>query len=425
MAPKPAPIIFSYERFESFLLPVYMAFGSGACHEVSCSGPFDLVALAKSLAPFIIRSEFSVLGGDADFRRDRFLFKLRSGASSSEIAKPGTTNATTATNGPRYVTPIDPTTIHRREPRSAKANEPQSEEASGTNETSSTELTSQPTDPSIYQLRGDDPQGLFCLYMAKASKPPMDVFLSWLNGEQNHELNEFEQREFKANALKRIEASKLFQKIAFQIREGLPQYDFQKHGFQIHSYGNPILIARWGTFTRRSLGLVIVNNYFLPMEPEAAKALVQQLGTTRKITLKGLATILGGLEHTTDGYDTGYLIQVQIDESNLLELSNKKHEPDIREEASSQNPPDWAQTTKAEWRNRLYKIYPQSKIAPAASRCRPEEFMQRMGKPSRTQTVGDSTYWYYECQDGSIQIVMYSQYLNLQNVMVMQAINDY
>ena len=47
-----------------------------------------------------------------------------------------------------------------------------------------------------------------------------------------------------------------------------------------------------------------------------------------------------------------------------------------------------------------------------------------MGKPNRTQTVGDQAYWYYQCTDGTIQLVM--NVLNLQMAGLIQAdVNDY
>lgn len=32
------------------------------------------------------------------------------------------------------------------------------------------------------------------------------------------------------------------------------------------------------------------------------------------------------------------------------------------------------------------------------------QFQQIMGKPNRSQTVGDYVFWYYECSDGTIRL---------------------
>ncbi len=56
------------------------------------------------------------------------------------------------------------------------------------------------------------------------------------------------------------------------------------------------------------------------------------------------------------------------------------------------------------------------------------DLIQAMGKPSRTQTLGNDTYWYWQCQDGTIQIVIL-HYKNLayygEGEIMVTHINDY
>jgi hypothetical protein len=79
--------------------------------------------------------------------------------------------------------------------------------------------------------------------------------------------------------------------------------------------------------------------------------------------------------------------------------------------------------TKAEWLSKLathYGRYAQMRIVYS---WKPSEFKSLMGEPDSTQTVGDQSFWYYECADGSIQLSMNAPNLS---VGVMQGqINDY
>ena len=41
-----------------------------------------------------------------------------------------------------------------------------------------------------------------------------------------------------------------------------------------------------------------------------------------------------------------------------------------------------------------------------------DEFIGLFGDPAKTQTVGNETYWYYECKDGTMQLVLNSATLS-------------
>ena len=49
---------------------------------------------------------------------------------------------------------------------------------------------------------------------------------------------------------------------------------------------------------------------------------------------------------------------------------------------------------------------------------------QVFGEPERSQTVGDQTFWYYQCSDGTIQVVL-TAYQILKGSAPIDQINDY
>ena len=80
-------------------------------------------------------------------------------------------------------------------------------------------------------------------------------------------------------------------------------------------------------------------------------------------------------------------------------------------------------TTKSEWIEKVNKSFPKSVFTRTLANCESKKFTQLMGTPDSTQTVGNDTFWYYNCKDGKIQIVMSSALLN-SGYMAGQ-INDY
>lgn len=53
-----------------------------------------------------------------------------------------------------------------------------------------------------------------------------------------------------------------------------------------------------------------------------------------------------------------------------------------------------------------------------------EHFLKIMGKPDKTQAVGDFTYWHYRCRDGRIQMVMQAWFLDSGQVAT-KSINEF
>ena len=87
--------------------------------------------------------------------------------------------------------------------------------------------------------------------------------------------------------------------------------------------------------------------------------------------------------------------------------------------APKANPPIISKTmTKAEWKKAYYSRFPAGSIVTVV------KFKAAFGEPPRTQTVEQEAYWYFECADGTIQVV-----LNDPNVFgtgaCVQSINDY
>ena len=74
--------------------------------------------------------------------------------------------------------------------------------------------------------------------------------------------------------------------------------------------------------------------------------------------------------------------------------------------------------SKAEWKRAYYNRFPTGAIVTVGN------FTRMFGKASQTQTVGQEAYWYFECSDGTIQVV-----LNDPNLMgagaCIQSVNDY
>ena len=62
-----------------------------------------------------------------------------------------------------------------------------------------------------------------------------------------------------------------------------------------------------------------------------------------------------------------------------------------------------AKVTKAELRNRLRNNFPGLGIGQIVLAT---QFKSAMGEPTRTQAMGNQAYWYYDCADGAIQVVL-------------------
>ena len=77
--------------------------------------------------------------------------------------------------------------------------------------------------------------------------------------------------------------------------------------------------------------------------------------------------------------------------------------------------------TKAQWRQKALPFYNPGggiKLTTVAN------FKAAMGEPSNTQTVEGHAYWYYDCADGTIQVVMIDPSLS-GGTLAIDSINDY
>jgi ankyrin repeat protein len=81
-------------------------------------------------------------------------------------------------------------------------------------------------------------------------------------------------------------------------------------------------------------------------------------------------------------------------------------------------PLDSKTVTKAEWKRKYYARFTAGSIVLAA------RFKSVFGEPSRTQTVAQEAYWYYECSDGVIQVILNDPSL-FGNAACIQSLNDY
>lgn len=68
--------------------------------------------------------------------------------------------------------------------------------------------------------------------------------------------------------------------------------------------------------------------------------------------------------------------------------------------AKPSTPIDAKTMTKAEWKQTYYSRFPLGSAVTVV------KFKTVFGEPFRTQTVGHEAYWYYECSDGTIQVIL-------------------
>ena len=80
--------------------------------------------------------------------------------------------------------------------------------------------------------------------------------------------------------------------------------------------------------------------------------------------------------------------------------------------------------TKEQWKQKVANHFPVS-VNQISGMISPDDFKAEIGTPDRTQTVGDNTYWYYNCSDGVIQMVIDSTALSMYKTMIGAQMNDY
>lgn len=78
--------------------------------------------------------------------------------------------------------------------------------------------------------------------------------------------------------------------------------------------------------------------------------------------------------------------------------------------------------TKAEWKARLAELVPAFRVV-GALQIKKSDFIEVFGEPQKTQTIGQRTFWYYKCRDGTIQLDLSTG--NLTADILAGKVNDY
>jgi len=79
--------------------------------------------------------------------------------------------------------------------------------------------------------------------------------------------------------------------------------------------------------------------------------------------------------------------------------------------------------TKAEWKAKLARKVSTYAATGKVIQIYEKDFVRSFGTPIRTQTIGNSTYWYYKCKDGTIQLVLHAG--NLAAGVMQGDVNDF
>lgn len=79
--------------------------------------------------------------------------------------------------------------------------------------------------------------------------------------------------------------------------------------------------------------------------------------------------------------------------------------------------------TKAEWKAKLSQHFGNYAQMGVIAGFKMNDFKKLMGEPSKTQSVGQSAYWYYDCSDGTVQLELNSG--ALMAGLMQGKINDY
>ncbi len=125
---------------------------------------------------------------------------------------------------------------------------------------------------------------------------------------------------------------------------------------------------------------------------------------------------------TTQGLTALKIAQMGQDREQIVEILSDPEAATTKmrgiKTAKATTSTDSTTMTKDEWKKAYYSRFPAGSIVTVA------KFKNSFGTPSRTQTVGQEAYWYYECSDGTIQVI-----LNDPNLLgagaCIQSINDF
>jgi hypothetical protein len=87
--------------------------------------------------------------------------------------------------------------------------------------------------------------------------------------------------------------------------------------------------------------------------------------------------------------------------------------------------PSFGRMTKEQWWAKLEKNELKFPGYRAVVRVPKDKFLQIMGKPDKTQAVGENVMWYYTCSDGQIQMVLSDLALTMFGKIATESINEY
>ena len=109
----------------------------------------------------------------------------------------------------------------------------------------------------------------------------------------------------------------------------------------------------------------------------------------------------------------------------LLKASGAKENPQGYDAKTGAAQPlaDPATMTKARWTELIGPFNASSRKFTSAFLSE-AAFKKKFGKPVKTQKVGDDLFWYYQCSDGTLQVVIDAAFLDQQGV-VIKSVNEF
>jgi ankyrin repeat protein len=147
--------------------------------------------------------------------------------------------------------------------------------------------------------------------------------------------------------------------------------------------------------------------------PEAVKVLLQNGADPNVKNANGVSAI-----QSTAGVGNDELVK-------LLKASGAKDNPKGYDSktGAARPPADPATMTKAQWIELIAPFNASSRKFTSAFLSE-AAFKKKFGAPVKTQRVGDSLFWYYQCSDGTLQVVVDADFLDQQGV-VIKSVNEF
>lgn len=159
--------------------------------------------------------------------------------------------------------------------------------------------------------------------------------------------------------------------------------------------------------------LVAVQYAVASGRPEAVKVLLQNGADPNVKNANGVSAI-----QSAAGVGNEALVK-------LLKASGAKDNPQGYDSktGAARPPADPATMTKAQWIELIAPFNASSRKFTSAFLSE-AAFKKKFGAPVKTQRVGDSLFWYYQCSDGTLQVVVDADFLDQQGV-VIKSVNEF